>query len=125
MNLQVATPHDDEELKSFFNQQVIKGLYDYKVVRPNSFFDQYKLTTNDYQTYYLRDDDGSICALASILFRKTYLNHQEQMVGYVTDLRVSNSRKATLSWTKEFIPAFEKSHRRAPMSVCILRFRTI
>lgn len=109
MKLGIATQQNDEELKSFFNQQVVKGLYDYRVIRPNSFFDQYKLTSQDYQTFFLRNDDGGICAMASILFKKAYINHQEQTIAYVTDLRVSNSRKATLSWAKEFVPALEKA----------------
>ncbi len=107
MKLFRATQQDDEDLKRFFGEQVVPGIYNYRVTRPNSFFDQYKLTTDDHQTFLLRDDDQKIQAMASILFRKGYVNAQEQTVGYVTDLRVSGSRKATLSWGKEFVPVME------------------
>ncbi len=112
MELYLATQQDDEDLKSFFGEQVIPGIYDYRVTRPNSFFDQYKLTTDDYQTYLLRDDDGVIHATASILFRQAYVNAQEQTVGYVTDLRVSSSRTATLTWGKEFIPLMHREREK-------------
>ncbi len=107
MKLSLATEHDDEDLKSFFNHQILKGVYDYRLERPNSFFDQYRISTDDFQTYILRDSSGSIQAMASMLFKKGYINDQEQTIGYVTDLRVSKSRSATLTWTKEFVPAFE------------------
>ncbi len=108
MKLFLANNQDDEDLKRFFGDQTVPGIYDYRVIRPNSFFDQYKLTTDDYQTYLLRDDNQKIQAMASILFRKAYVNAQEQTVGYVTDLRVSGSRKATLTWGKEFIPVMHQ-----------------
>ncbi len=107
MKLFKAGLNDDEDLKEFFGSQVVPGIYDYRVTRPNSFFDQYKISTDDYQTYILRDSEQKIQAMASILFRKAYVNAQEQNVGYVTDLRVSSSRLATLTWAKEFVPVME------------------
>ena len=95
MKLYLADAKDDEDLKHFFDNQVIPGIYDFRITRPNSFFDQYKLSTVDYQTFLLRDSGGDIHAMASILFRKAYINAQEQTVGYVTDLRVSGSRNTS------------------------------
>jgi hypothetical protein len=111
MKLFEASIKDDEELKSFFNDQVVSGLYDYKLFRPNSYFDQYKLTTKDYITYILRDSNNKIHATTSLLFKKAYINHKEQTIGYVTDLRVSKSREATLSWPKVFVPAMEEARK--------------
>ena len=108
MKLIKAGLNDDEDLKAFFADQVIEGAFDYSLERPHSFFDHYKLTTDDYVTFMLRDNKDEIQAMASILFKKAYINAQEQTVGYVTDLRVSKSRKATLTWGKEFVPAFLK-----------------
>lgn len=108
MKLYKATLDDDEDIKDFFGKQVIPGIYDYQIHRPNSFFEQYKLTTDDYQTFLLKDNQQKIHAMASILFRKAYVNAQEQTVGYVTDLRVSGSRKATLTWGKVFVPEMLK-----------------
>jgi hypothetical protein len=50
--------------------------------------------------------------MASILFRPAYVNAQEQTVGYVTDLRVSGSRAATLSWGKEFVPVMQEEREK-------------
>lgn len=107
MQFTLASDKDDEALKSFFSEQVLEGVYDYRLVRPHSFFDQYRLTTDDHQTYMLKDSDGTIQAMASTLFKKAYINDQEQTIGYVTDLRVAHSRSATLGWAKEFIPRME------------------
>ncbi|MEM7647076.1 MAG: hypothetical protein AAF203_09220, partial [Pseudomonadota bacterium] len=112
MKLYLAQQKDDEDLKHFFGSQVIPGIYEHRITRPNSFFDQYKLSTDDYQTFLLRDSGGEIHAMASILFRKAYINAQEQTVGYVTDLRVSGSRKATLMWGKEFVPVMDKEREK-------------
>lgn len=112
MQLSLATTRNDEELKEFFGRQVIPGSFNYRVSRPHSFFDQYKLTSDDYQTYTLRDNDNKIQAMASIVFRKAYVNAQEQSVGYVTDLRVSNSREAILSWGKEFVPVMQEEREK-------------
>lgn len=111
MNLELAKVSDDIELKSFYNQQIVKGLYDYKVVRTHSFFDQYKLTTQDYLTYFIRDNNRQIKAMASILFKKAYINDQEQTIGLITDLRLSNSRKAVLTWAREIVPAIEHAKK--------------
>lgn len=108
MLLSHATLEDDPELKRFFASQVVRGLYSYRMTRPKSFFDQYKLTTDDFYTFVLKDQSSQIHAMASVLFKKAYVNDQEQTVGYLTDLRVSSSRKATLIWAKEFVPAFEQ-----------------
>ena len=100
MNFHQATKADDEELRLFFNKQILSGYYDYQLIRPHSFFDQYKLTTNDFVTYFLRNEKNEIHATASILFKKAYINHQKQTIGYVTDLRISSSLLTTFSWTK-------------------------
>lgn len=108
MELKKATERDNENLKHYFEQQVVTGAYNYSLSRPHSFFDQYRLSTKDFHTYILRDHKQQIQATASILFKKAYINNQEQFVGYATDLRVSPTRKATLSWAKEFVPAFDQ-----------------
>ncbi|MCB0379531.1 MAG: hypothetical protein KDD33_13650, partial [Bdellovibrionales bacterium] len=108
MKLIKAGPTQDQVLKDFFNKQVMSGHIDYRLERPNSFFSQYQALTPDYSTYVLQNDQQEIGAMASVLFRKGYVNHQEQMVGYVTDLRVQASRGATLNWEQAFMPVLEK-----------------
>lgn len=111
MKLFKATEHDDEDLKAFFNEQVLKGHFNYRLERPNSFFDQYRISTDDYVTYVLRDNESKIKAMASVLFKKGFINDQEQSVGYVTDLRVAQSRSATLTWMKEIVPALDRERQ--------------
>ena len=111
MNLYQATEADDEELRLFFNKQVLSGYYDYKLIRPHSFFDQYKLTTDDFVTYFLRNDKGEIHAMTSILFKKAYINHQKQTIGYVTDLRVPSPLSTTFNWTKKILSTIGKARQ--------------
>ena len=112
MKLFRADLNDDEPIKSFFDSQVIPGIYDYRIIRPNSFFTQYKISTEDHQTFLLKDSNNEIHAMASILFKKSYINAKEQTVGYVTDLRVSGNREATLSWAKEFVPVMKEEKEK-------------
>ena len=108
VKLTQAAETDNEEIKNFYNPQVIQGIFNYRIERPDSFFDQYRLYSDNFKTYLLRDDDGSIQAMASVVFRKGYINHQEQTIGYVTDLRVGNSRKAVIQWAQKFMPVLRK-----------------
>ena len=108
MKLIKASEQDSEKIKGFYNEQIMSGTFDYKTVRNNSFFDQYRLLTEDYSTYLLTDEDQEIQAMASVLFRRGYLNSQEQTVGYVTDLRVAPSRTAILQWAQRFMPALRR-----------------
>ena len=109
MNFYQATEADDEELRLFFNKQTLSGYYDYQLIRPHSFFDQYRLTTDDFVTYFLRNRKGEIYAIISTLFKKAYVNHQRQTIGYVTDLRVSSSSSTTFNWTKKILSTIGKA----------------
>lgn len=106
MNLIKASENDSEEIKSFFNQNILKGVIDHRIQRTDSFFLQYRLITNDYSTYLLKNSNNEIEAMASILFRKGYVNHQEQSVGYVTDLCIKP--ETTTNWAKKFVPVLHR-----------------
>lgn len=108
MKLLRAEEKDSEIIKAFYGQQIVGGIVDYRIERPGSFFDQYRLTTKDYSTYLMLDDDGAMQGMASITFRRGYLNRVEQNIGFVTDLRVAPSRKAILMWAHLFMPALRK-----------------
>jgi hypothetical protein len=94
-------------LKKFFEEQIVHGHIDYSVRRPASFFNHYKLLSDDYITVLLMDDDTLVGA-ASIVFAKAYVNRQEQMFGYLCDLRISQQRNAIQNWTDYFIPYYYK-----------------
>lgn len=106
MEIVKATENNSEELKAFFQQQVVKGSINYRVERTDSFFLQYRLVTEDYSTYMIKDNSGDIAGLSSILFRKGYVNHQEQNIGYLTDLRVKQG--SDINWTETMAPVFQR-----------------
>ncbi len=103
-----AEERHSELLKKFFEQQIISGHVNYSVRRTNSFFDNYRLLTDDFVTIMLMDGDELVGA-ASILFIKGYVNRQEQLFGYLCDLRISQTRKAVQNWTEYFIPYYYKT----------------
>lgn len=104
MNLKVATEDDSKRIKVFFDSAVETGSFTYHTTRNESFFSIYKKFSDDFTTYILIDDDEVIHAVATLLFRKGYLNGEEQIIGFATDLKVSNNRKAILNWSNHFLP---------------------
>jgi hypothetical protein len=79
------------------------------VDRKGSFFDKYRLQTEDFVTYKMVDENDEIEGIASMLFRKTHLNGQETQVGFATDLRISNSRQAIVAWPDKLLPVMQES----------------
>lgn len=104
MNLQIATPEDSERIAAFYNAQIETPYFDYRVERTGSFFAPYKELSDDSVTYILVDDDGQVHAVASLIFREGSLNGERQILGYATDLQVSNNRAAILNWSNHFLP---------------------
>lgn len=108
MHLRKAQTSDSPRLKEYFSKSPLQGPVNLTNQRTGSFFDKYKLYSKDYVTYFLEDDEGEIQGLATLSFAKGYINGQEETIGYATDLRISNSRKAILSWSQHFLPILEK-----------------
>ena len=109
MELYQATSKEDGELRKFFNNQTLSGFFDYKWIRTHRLSDQYRLTSKDFLTWFLRDNENQIQAMVSVLFKKAYINHQEQSIGCVTDLRVSSSHGDRLLLVEKMVPAIEKA----------------
>lgn len=103
-----AGEQHSELLKTYFESQIINGHINYSVRRKNSFFDHYRLLTNDFSTILLMENGKDLVGAATILFVKGYVNRQEQIFGYLCDLRISQNRKAIQHWTKYFIPYYYK-----------------
>lgn len=112
MNLKKATEADSEKLKTYFSAQPLPGPMEIYIDRHGSFFDKYKLYSKDYVTYFLEDEDGEIHGLASMIFSPGYINGQREILGYATDLRISNSRKAVLNWSQHFLPILEEERQK-------------
>ncbi len=104
MNLQIANPEDSDRISAFYRTQIETGYFDYQLTRDGSFFAPYKAYSDDCVTYMLVDDSGAVHAVASLIFREGVLNGERQIIGYATDLQVSNNRAAILNWSNHFLP---------------------
>jgi hypothetical protein len=109
MRVEVAQESDSEKLKSFvLNQPFLTNApMELAVDRKGSFFDKYRLQTEDFVTYKMVGEENDIEGIASMLFRKTLLNGEETQVGFATDLRISNSRKAIVEWPEKLLPQMQ------------------
>jgi hypothetical protein len=95
-------------LQKFFASQIVSGHVDYSIQRSHGFFEHYKLFSDDSMTLLLMDSEQNLLGTASVLFSRAYVNHQEQTVAYLCDLRISQKRKVIQEWSSFFIPALYK-----------------
>jgi hypothetical protein len=108
MNLEIATPRDNQALIAFFKEMPIRGMVDLKIDRSPYFFANYGLQSEDFKTYILKDEEKKIHAAASFIFRDACTEGKIQTMATATDLRVSNNRRAILQWSQHFLPVLEK-----------------
>lgn len=108
MKLVRATDADSERLKAFFERMILPGTIDFSVRRPASFFDHYRVISDDFETLILADDDDSIHGVASLVFREGYVLGEKQTWGFATDLRIAPTRKAIGQWAQFFLPVLER-----------------
>lgn len=108
MKLQTAAPSDNLNLISFFKEFPIKGLVDLKIDRNRDFFAPYRLQSDEFRTYLLKDEESSIQAAASILVREAVTNGKVLKIATASDLRVRPNRKAILQWSHHFLPVLRK-----------------
>ncbi len=107
MRIVKADISDNDRLCEFFNQTILPGHVDLRLERED-FFLPYRLQSDDFSTYLLLNSEEQIEAMATLVFRQGYLDGRPETIGYATDLRVSNSRRAILSWAEHFMPILEK-----------------
>lgn len=113
MKLIRATETSSEELTDFLKSSSLPGIIDIQVRRRGSFFNHYRLLSEDFVSLVLIDKKNKIQALATIVFSKGKIQGEEQIIGYATDLRVSSSRSAIVHWSEMFLPALlEERDRR-------------
>lgn len=108
MKLEIAAASDNLELIQFFKDFPISGLVDLKIDRNQDFFAPYKLQSEQYRTYLLKDEEEKIHAAASFIIRETATEGQRMRVATATDLRVSPNRRAILQWSNHFLPVLQK-----------------
>lgn len=95
-------------LQKFYLEQTVVGHVNFSIYRPNSFFDHYRLMSDDFSTVMLMDQENNIVAAATMTFSRAYVDRQEQLVAYISDLRVSAQRLAIQQWANYFVPHFYK-----------------
>ena len=112
MDLHLATESDNERLIQYFEQSTIPGPVRLRARRMTNFFNQYRLQSDDIETYMLLNEKDDIEALATLLFCEAIVDGRRQTIGYATDLRVSPTRRAVLSWSQHFLPVIEKARKQ-------------
>ena len=115
MKLFKATPKDSDKLSEYFKGAVLPGPVHICTHRKD-FFSPYRLQSDDFSTYYLADPKGTPQAVATLIFKKAWVEGEEQVIGYATDLRVSHDREAILQWAQHFLSIIklEKEKRNCP-----------
>jgi hypothetical protein len=107
MKLEIAGPKDNSELLEFHTEFPVKGLVEFKVDRREDYFGPYKIQSDLFRTYVLRDEKQKIQAAASFIFHNTFQDGKLQRICYATDLRVAPNRRAILEWSQHFLPVMK------------------
>src|SRR3712207_1963764 len=109
MKLLTATEADSDRLKEFFSRMPLSGSVDYSIRRQGSFFDQYRVLSDDFETYMLVDDNGDINGMATLVFKEGFVLGEKQTWGFGTDLRIAPTRRAIAQWAQYFLPVLERA----------------
>lgn len=109
MKLEVAQGQDSTELREFFKRFPSGGNIDLKMDRPRDFFLRYAVESDQYITYCLRDEKNqTLEGAASFIIKNVLLNKEETTVAFARDLRISQHRKAVLSWGQHVLPVMRE-----------------
>lgn len=109
MRLLLASEEHSSQIKEFFERMHLPGAIDFSIRRHGSFFDQYRLLSDDFETALLMDENNQISGMASLIFREGWVLGEKQIWGYATDLRIAPNRKAITQWSQHFLPVLEKA----------------
>ena len=112
MKFELATEKDSQDLINFFQKHPFPGPVEVSISRTHPFFDFYKITSDDFDPYVLRDDEGKVAGLVTLIYRETWLNGKIEKIGYMTDLRIEPQREALLSWSKSFLDIIDESKEK-------------
>jgi hypothetical protein len=106
MKIDYATPDDDAQLKRFFEQEIINGAIDYKVLRPAGFFAHSAQNYTESSVIKLTNEND-IHGLVSVNIRDAYVTEWARL-GWITDLRLSSNRRAILYWFENFLEEMQR-----------------
>lgn len=108
MKLDLALEKDNAQLVELFKEFPLKGLVDLKVNRLHDFFAPYRIQSDHWKTYVIRDNKEEIHGCASFIFRDTAHNSQVSRIAMASDLRVRPHRRAIVEWSKHFLPVLRR-----------------
>lgn len=109
MKLELAQGHNSSELNSFFKNFPSDGPIDLKIDRPRDFFLRYSVESDQYLTYLLREEKTThLEGFATFVIKNLQINQQETTVAFARDLRISQNRKAILSWGQHVLPVMHE-----------------
>lgn len=116
MKLDIAGPQDNQDLLNFHKDFPVKGLVEFKLDRCEDYFGPYKVQSDLYRTYMLRNEKNEIQAAASFVMRDVFQDGKKQRVALATDLRVAPNRRATLEWSQHFLPVMKAVEKEFQVS---------
>ena len=109
MKLEIAGPNDNQELKEFYKSFPMEGLVNLKIDRQRDFFAPYQVLSDQFLTYTLRNPKTQhIEGLSSFVLREALLENREELVCFARDLRISQNRKAIMSWGQHALPVMDE-----------------
>ena len=104
MKLETATGADESALKDYLKRSIAPGPVDFSIERPRSFFDQYRLQSQDWLTWLVRDSRSAIKGTATAVFRSARVAEDFENIGYCTDFRITPTRQSLAAWNSTFLP---------------------
>lgn len=109
-NIALASSENNEEILDFFGRFLLKNNDDQVLYhREPNFFSLLKGRGN-HLLFTLRKDNGDLQGIASVTYRKGYVEGKETIVGYLGDLRVTLNRSLIRQWRNCFKSFIENSH---------------
>ncbi len=109
MRLVRATEADSSRLNEFFSKIPLKGTFDYQMIRQGSFFDHYRIQSDDFETLCLMDSKDKVQGMVTLVFHRGLIHQEKTTWCFATDLRISISREAITNWAQLFVPAIERA----------------
>lgn len=109
MKLETAVPEQNTEIAAFFKRFPLQGPVELIVDRSADFFAPYQVQSDQQVTYTLRDDDSNeLMGVVSFAIADTLVAGKPARVAFGRDLRILETRKAVLGWTRHFLPVMEE-----------------
>lgn len=104
----LQNPTANLELADFLRNISIPGQMNLKLDRHQDFFSTYKIQSDHFRAYSLKDDQKKIQAIAGFVYRQAQIYGRIIQISTATDLFVNPDRRARVEWSKQFIPVLQK-----------------